>query len=132
MKKILSLLAIVATVVISAVSFVSCTSKDDSPIQDVYKFSVVITTQSTDQVVLAGVETANKRMSDKYSSKVVTGDEQTGNISWYDFTSNGSFQSFINDLSKTLSDKSLVLKAAMLKNGKEYKTQEYKPYLIDL
>lgn len=131
MKKILSLLAIVATVIISAVSFVSCTSKEDSSVEDFYKFSVVFTTQSKDATVLEAVDIANKELARLYSD-TATGTDEQANLAFFRFTTENNFQKRVNELAKITGDKSLVLTVYMLKNGKEYKKQEYNPYSIDL
>lgn len=136
MKKIISMFAFVAIMVLGAVSLASCDKNDstDTGVNDKHKFTYRGAFYS-DNATKEALDIVNKHVqsvidSDPYF-KPLTCTEGDASIYWFgefENSVNSLFQGMVDENAKKLNDPTLTFTLKMIEDGnKEFKTKTWKP-----
>lgn len=126
MKKFLMMFACMATVLMSVVSFISCSEKEETITGlNSYKFSVVYESQSNDANVVKLIQTANAAFVEAYKNSFTVSESEANNA-WNQLLSKGNFQKIADETGAELKDPTFTVIATMAKNGDVVKKETYK------
>lgn len=118
--------ACMATVLMSVVSFISCSEKEETITGlNSYKFSVVYESQSNDAELTDLIKVANAAFVEAYKN-TITVSESEANNAWNQLLSKGDFQNAANVTGAQYKDPTFTVIATMAKNGDVVKKETYK------
>lgn len=133
MKKIFSMFAFVAIMILGAVTLASCDKNDDNTSTGTKHSYTFRAEYSSDNLPKDSIDKVNefykKVMENDSKLKPITCTESEASILWYNIETQGNseMQAMVDEQAKALKDRTLAFTIKMLQDGKDYKKKTWTP-----